>query len=483
MRRWILGVALAAGCGDGEPLRAPRVVSTTFSAGAVSPTATLAVLLSAPIDGPSVEGNVYLARGEPEPALERPPPPVRARERLVPGGLVLVGDRLEFTPRRALDPDSRYTLYLGPKLVAGGQRLGKPVALAVDTGGLDRAAPIVILDAPADGAVDVPRNLRAVRLHFSRPVSNPLEVALADDAGAPLASRASADGDGVRLDLEAPFDAGAHYQVRAGPDVADAEGRAVFGDPPGFMAGGELRSGAVVLHALDAPASDRCVVVRFATDEPTWSEVCVADRCAVDGPLRAHEAVLAFGGALDGSPLGLRARAWDETTRPAADQRSTVAAPAALALSLTEVLTRPLGPRTRQQFVELYNSGAQAIDLGALSLHTASGSNALPSLLLPPGGYAVVVPSGYTPGAGGDPAPAAGALLVRLDDARLGGRGIKVAGEPVWIEDTQARVVSRWGGYPLALQPGQSVTRAPGSCDVAASFQPTPSGGSTPGGP
>ncbi|HZS39941.1 MAG TPA: hypothetical protein VFF06_24075 [Polyangia bacterium] len=486
MRAWVLGVAMLAGCGDGDPPRAPRVVSTNFAAGPVSPTATLSVVLSAPIDAESVAGNVYLARGEPDRSLERPPPPASARARLVPGVLAVGGDgaRLDFTPRRALAPEDRYTLYLGPKLVAGGEQLGRPSALAVETGSLDDAAPILLLDAPDDGAVDVPRNLRAVWLRFSRPVIGAHDVALVGDDGAEVAARVTPGAGGaIALELDQVLGAGQHYAVRAGPDVVDGDKRPVFGDPPGFMTSGEIRSGPIELHGFDVEAADRCVVVRFATDDATWAEACVAERCATDARQSSHELAIAFGDALDGNSLAVEAHAWDETTRPEADRLDAAAAPSPLALALTEVLTRPLGPRPAQQFVELQNFGTQPIALAGLTLHTAAGSNALPSVELPAGGYAVVVPSGYIAGAGGDPPPSAGALVVRLADAQLGGRGIHVAGEPVWIEDALGRVITRWGGWPLALAPGQSVARAAGSCDVAASFQPTPSGGSTPGGP
>jgi hypothetical protein len=486
MRAWGAGIIfalLAAGCGDDAP-RAPQVVSTNFQSGAVSPTATLSITWSAPIDAASLDGNVYLARGEPDAELEHPPPPVHARARLTAGDVAIAdGTRVDFTPRRALAPEDRYTLYVGPKLVVGGRQLGRPLALAVDTAGLDQAAPLLELVRPDDAAVDVARNLRAVEVAWSRPVSSPLALALVDDDGAVVSTRAALAGGGVSLALDAVLDAGRHYRVRAGPDARDAEGRAPFGDPPGFTAGDGLRTDPVALDGLDVASADRCVVVRFATDVPTWSEVCAGARCAADGPLAAHEAALAFGDALDGQPLAIDARAWDETTRPGGEARASAAAPSRLALALTEVLTRPLGPRPAQQFVELYNAGADAVDLGALTLHTASGSNALPSVSLAPSSFALVVPSGWVAGAGGDPAPLAGTLIARLAEDHLGGRGLRVAGEPVWLEDADGRVVTRWGGYPLALAAGQSVERAAGDCDVAASFRPTPSGGSTPGGP
>jgi hypothetical protein len=307
-------------------------------------------------------------------------------------------------------------------------------------------------------------------------------VALVDGDGRAVAAHVTLDGEVVHLALDEVLAAGGDFLLRAGADVADDAGREPFGDPPGFMSGGAVRTGAVTPRGLGVDSADRCVVVRFATDEPSWSESCVADRCLGDGESAGHEAAISFGDALDGRPLAWDVQAWDETTRPVGEISGRLDPPSALPLAITEILTHPRGPRTSQQFVELYNSGAQPIDLGALTLHTGAGANALPSLSLAAGGWAVVVPSGYVAGAAGDAPPAPGALLVRLADAHLGGRGLKEAGEPIWIEDASGRVVTRWSGWPLTLAAGQSVTRS-GPCDVAASFAPTPSGGATPGGP
>jgi hypothetical protein len=98
------------------------------------------------------------------------------------------------------------------------------------------------------------------------------------------------------------------------------------------------------------------------------------------------------------------------------------------------------------------------------------------------GGYALLVTRNFQLDDGADPPVAAGALLLRTDGGRLVGSGLRAAGEPLWVEDQAGRVVTRWGGYPLDLAPGQSVSRvSPVACDLAASFEPTRSGRSTPG--
>jgi hypothetical protein len=473
----MVGVSLW-GC-SGEVPRPGQLVS--FDGARASPTATLDVELSATVDPHSVERNVALLRGEADAAALHLPLSAKEVRNAVAVVVEAAGAHVLVTPRRALVPEERYTLVLGAKLVVGESVLGRPLVLDVETSSLDEAAPLIELAGPLDGDVDVPRNLRAVRIGFSRPVQAPDDVALVDESGATFAAHAESDSSETRLVLDAVLAPGARYSVRAGPSVVSNDGQPVFGDPPGFMTGTMVRDGPVVLRGFDVQTSDRCVVARFQTDDLTDDEICASGVCVSAGPLRSHEAAIPVG---SGAPIAVSARAWDETTRPDGQQQATVAAPPDLSLALTEVLTRPLGPRLSQQFVELYNYGATAVDLDGATLHTSSGANALPSAILPAGGYALVVPSGYVVGAGGDPAPATGTVMLYVDESHLGGHGIRVDGEPVWIEDSSGRVVTRWGGYALKLRRGQSVRRTSASaCDVAASFSPTPSGGSTPGGP
>ena len=151
----------------------------------------------------------------------------------------------------------------------------------------------------------------------------------------------------------------------------------------------------------------------------------------------------------------------------------------AVPLVLTEVLSEPRGPRTTQQFIELLNIGVDPVDLGGLALCTASGCDILPQSLLPSGGYAVVVGSSYADD-GLDARPLSGSLVVKVANQRLGGRGIRGGGEPVWLEGPDGTLITRWGGWPAAVKPGESLSRQPYNCDLPASFRPGPA---TPGGP
>ena len=75
------------------------------------------------------------------------------------------------------------------------------------------------------------------------------------------------------------------------------------------------------------------------------------------------------------------------------------------------MLANAAGPEPAQEYVELRNLGGDAVSLAGLRLEDAKGGDDLPAETLAPGGYALVVPSGYDPAQGQDPAPRAGTLL------------------------------------------------------------------------
>jgi hypothetical protein len=477
-------VVILAGCVDPPGWSAPTVLETSLDgAGALDATGTLRLRLSGPVERASAADNVVLVRGEPEPLLMKelahPPLPARTRARLVAMQVAVEDATVLLTPRRPLVENTRYSLLIGPALRVGEGRLGRLSVRAFSTGAA--GAPVLSLVEPADGATGVIRNLRQVRARFSREVT-PAEVSLVgdDDVGIDVAVEPDGCPGCVRLILTAPLDGGRHYTLRAAADAVDAEGRAPFGDPPGFDTGDQLRDGPVLAAPPELRASDGCVVARFQAGVPTRASLCVADRCADDEPRVAHELALSASGL--GPPYRARLTVADESTRPP----STLESPLDLSpvpLEITEVLSDPLGPRT-QQFVEVANRGNLPQPLDGLTLRTAAGVELLPSLSLAPGAFAILVGQSYVLDDGVDRAPPSGTPIVRAAGPRLVGHGLRAAGEPIWIEDGAGRIVTRSGGYPQTLARGQSVVRrTPRACDVPSSFGPNPSGGATPGAP
>jgi hypothetical protein len=434
-----------------------------------TPTDSISIRLSAPIDAESA-GAVALVSGEAEStlvaALARPPAPARFASRLVAARVEVQGDTLLMMPRRALQPNARHTLVVGAGLRAGGSALGRPLVKGFVTGSLAEAAPVLSLVDPPDGAAEVIRNLRAIAVKWSKPMPAARFAILRDD-GLAWPSHT----DGLRIVLDRALEAGRRWTVQA--DVLDAEGRAPYGDPPRFSTGSELRRGPPPLDGLQLEVADRCLVARFATDHDTWAELCTGDRCRDDDrPAATH----ALGAPLAEAEEGWSLRVWDESTAPPARREGVVHMPP-VPLVLTEVLTEPRGERLAQQWAEFFNVGDGPVELGGLRLCTAGGCDILPQASLPSGEYAVVVGAAFADD-GLDAMPAPGAVVVRLGNQRLGGRGIRGGGEPLWLEDGGGTLITRWGGWPALLSPGQSLTRQPYNCDLPASFRPGPA---TPG--
>jgi len=125
---------------------------------------------------------------------------------------------------------------------------------------------------------------------------------------------------------------------------------------------------------------------------------------------------------------------------------------------ITEVLANPVGAEPVQEFVEILNGSAVPVDVSgwhvadsdpAAGEDPAEVGDPLPEgTLLAPGATALLVAEGFVPGAGGDPVPATGTLVVKLDGS-IASSGLRNSGgESVFLSDTRGTVVSI---YPNAL--------------------------------
>ena len=88
-----------------------------------------------------------------------------------------------------------------------------------------------------------------------------------------------------------------------------------------------------------------------------------------------------------------------------------------------------------------------------------------------------MVPASFNPLDGRDPAPRAGALLLRVE-GRIGRDGIGNAGEAVRLRARTGEVTSRYGGWIDATASawvGHSVQRQPpDACDGPSAWNPRP---------
>jgi hypothetical protein len=128
----------------------------------------------------------------------------------------------------------------------------------------------------------------------------------------------------------------------------------------------------------------------------------------------------------------------------------------------------------------VWSRGDQPVDVGGLLLRSATGESELPSATVPPGGFALIVPADFVADDGVDAPAAASAVLVRLDENHLGGRGLRASGEVVELLEPDGRPVSRFSTVGLAPARGQSASRV-GDCDVDSSYAATGGSGQTPG--
>jgi len=463
--------------------------------GAVSPTSTLEVRLPSLLPIQPLEERVLLTAGEaPETLLDGiDGAAAAARAVLVSAHVEVDGLLLRITPRRALETSSRYTLVLTSRLELGAAGASRPLRRAVVMGfatsdGSD-AAPVLSLLQPADGALAVPANLAALRVRWSQPVSSPgLVLTDADDGS--IVHRFDAVSDPecdtcLTAPLPSTLEVGRRYVVHGGVGVVGVSdgpgaGQLPFGDPPGFSVG-PARTNPLVVEGLEVSATDGCVVARFATAIAARASLCVGAACVSGGVERSHELALLLPDASGAPTLSVSLRAWDETTRPPADEQHDIAAGSGLPLRITEVLARPHGGQLARQFVELVNAGATPIELAGLSLSDERGPTPLPPGMLQPGQLAVIAPKGFALAAGLDPAPDPSALVLELGATHLGDNGLKVSGETVTISDLGGKTISRFSVWP-STSVGQSVVRLqPGGCDVHANVIASVGGRSSPG--
>src|SRR5437016_571999 len=110
-----LGLLAACDAAVVEP-RAPTVLGTSVEGASVAPTDEITVRLSAAVDSSSVD-NVVLVRGSVPRALAKAlghgPPSPDPRGAVVAVRAAVDGPLVRLTPRRALAPESRYTLVVG----------------------------------------------------------------------------------------------------------------------------------------------------------------------------------------------------------------------------------------------------------------------------------------------------------------------------------------------------------------------------------
>lgn len=121
---------------------------------------------------------------------------------------------------------------------------------------------------------------------------------------------------------------------------------------------------------------------------------------------------------------------------------------------LNEVLADALGPEPQSEWIELVNDGSLALDLSGYQLQDGGGLTALPSALIGPQEYALLVRDDFAPNASDVP-PAPGVQLIRVPT--LGKSGLSNGGERLALLDSAGQECSVVPALPA--KPGQSLAR------------------------
>jgi hypothetical protein len=146
---------------------------------------------------------------------------------------------------------------------------------------------------------------------------------------------------------------------------------------------------------------------------------------------------------------------------------------------INEVLAHPLGPKPAEEWVELLNDGSVATDLTGYVLVVAGSPTPLPSNVLAPHEFALIITPTFVAEDGLDPSAAPGTLLLQVD--RFGKRGLSDSGTQLVLTDASGTEVSSFPAVPKP-KAGRSVARRTPACpdaDPSCFSLATP----TPGGP
>lgn len=382
--------------------------------------------------------------------------------------------------------------------VWGGQACAPKTDLwgpAVD--GPDPGPSALLLASPGPGQADVPINLHSVVLRvpptFATELDAPAPVVLRG-AGAEVPTRSAALAPCEAapfprcwsLDVDGPLAAGTSYQATLAMALPLDDGRILPAGPFGAFSTAALPDDEPpVLSLRGVELAGPCLHVALSVSEPASLTVILTSPSPGPPSLR-WPAGQATGDAETWVPVvstGLRGTA--SLSVEAEDRSGNLGAVGAVPvnlpdlppLAITEILSNPAGPEPAQEFVELVNTGAGDVDVGGLWLEDGKGRDVLPSAIIPPQGFALIVASGFDAAAPGDVPPKVGTLIVRVD-SRLGGDGLANDRDVVRLLLPGGPLISSYDGSTSTAATawnGRSLHRRAGSaCDTPSSWSSVP---------
>jgi hypothetical protein len=241
---------------------------------------------------------------------------------------------------------------------------------------------------------------------------------------------------------------------------------------------------APLVSGFEISVSEGCVHARFVTDEAAWASIIVTGggEVATFEPPGAIASKFDVAARIPNLPAAVDGLAMVRAVDRAGNQSDSAAValhlPAKVPrLVITEVQGNPAGSEYTQEFIELKNLEEDPVSLTGMLIEDKTGSDVLPDLEVPPGGFAILVAANFILDDGKDPVPRDGTLVVRVS-GRLGADGLSNAGEPVRLVSGDGAVVSQYGGWmdtSASAWNGMSVQRiSVESCDGPSAWTSTP---------
>lgn len=393
---------------------------------------------------------------------------------------------LRARPRAPLAADTSYTLLWLAR--------ARPAVFALKTSASPRLGARLAASWPGHTEANVPTNLARVLLRFDGELaesSASVELSSAQGAAPVAVSFAAcaelglAPGTCITVTPSASLSANTPYQLRAAP-LHSATGAELAPIALAFTTGEEDRT-PPLLRPL-ACASDEVAregMCLLTNDEGTSLRGMIdgSGMIALIAPPTIG-ATLSFGDQFElvGAPRAQATNAVVRIVDLAGNARelplSIEPPPPLTPLAIDELRSDPLGREPAQEYIELLNSGADAIAMTGLTLTTDAaqrGRAVLGELRLAPRERVLVVGPDFDPRDGADGELPSGVRLVRLE----GALALTNAGGVVIARDAQGRRLSE-AHYGAPLWAGQCHAR-PASAGRRARLALDPEGDCTPG--
>ncbi|MEM6962400.1 MAG: lamin tail domain-containing protein [Myxococcota bacterium] len=407
--------------------------------------------------------------------LARAPILSRHLELSHPIDVVFGEKRIDVTPIEALTAGQEYVLAVAGWAGSGEARLEAPHHTEVRVSSGSPGAE-VLESFPADGTAGVPIDLASIALRFSDTVhfaSGSVELRDPDQRTVPVVTKNAScidlgwsEGFCVEVSPAEQLRLDADYSLHLSAQVSDRHGAPVGPWEMRFRTGVSPALSWVPLTCAihETETEFGCVLIddssaflRLQTNLPSRFQIILDSHLLVGtAPRGAAEFQIDVGtpqtdivAIVEANGLnGAQLNHWLElqTTEPLAT------------LSIDEILSNPLGPEPRQEWVEIWNYGPDPVDLAGFNLSDRAdreGDFFAAGQILAPGARALIVSASFAASESAEAPIPAGTPLLNVDNSLASG-GLTNSGEPLWLRDSAQRRIS---AAPATPPPAAGVCR------------------------